>query len=301
MPTTSTGMTRMQSFPFDSKADGYDADGYPVYDRAVGALTLRSTFAKFFTNGVFPSPGNALQISKGDSGLTVKIDPGIAIINGAMGGIEGEDPVMLTLDTAAPQGNVCYAIMLRYDNTEDRRSLYFNVVRGEASATPVPPEPDHTTPEVYELRLGYVEVQSNATDLSAANIHNEKGLEVCPYAAPFEDLDMSAVVADAKAQAEETLNLFMENVKLDLEELQKYIEDNKGLVDSALDETTAGYLQDQINQLKGNVPLTSVEINTIWEAPLSGVYEEMTDAEIAQMFDKTLGGEVVEGTEGSVI
>lgn len=239
MASTSTGMTRMQSFPFDSKADGYDADGYPVYDRAVGASMLRSTFGKFFSNGVFPSPGDALQIGKGTSGLTVTIQPGIAIIDGAMGGVEGDDPITLTLDTAAPQGNVCYGIMLRYDNTDDARSLYFNVVKGDASSTPQPPTPDTTTPEVHEMRLGYVTVPSNATDLREATVTNEKGLEVCPFAAPFEEIDMSTVTADAMASATAALA-----------SLQSYIEANKAFVDSAIDGTTAGNLQNQINSLQ---------------------------------------------------
>lgn len=239
MTATSTGMTRMESFPFDSKADGYDADGYPVYDRAVGASMLRATFEKFFTDGVFPTPGTALNIGKADTGLAVTVQPGIAIINGAMGGIEGEDPITLTLDTASPQGNVCYGIMLRYDNTGERRSLYFNVVRGDASSTPLPPAPDTTTPEVFELRLGYVTVPSNATNLSEATITNEKGLEVCPYAAPFEEIDMSTVTADAKASAQAALTA-----------LNQFIETNKEFVESAIDGTTAGHLQNQINSLQ---------------------------------------------------
>lgn len=239
MTATSTGMTRMESFPFDSKADGYDADGYPVYDRAVGASMLRATFEKFFTDGVFPTPGTALNIGKADTGLAVTVQPGIAIINGAMGGIEGEDPITLTLDTASPQGNVCYGIMLRYDNTGERRSLYFNVVRGDASSTPLPPAPDTTTPEVFELRLGYVTVPSNATNLSEATITNEKGLEVCPYAAPFEEIDMSTVTADAKASAQAALTA-----------LNQFIDTNMEFVESAIDGTTAGHLQNQINSLQ---------------------------------------------------
>ena len=232
-------MTRMESFPFDSKADGYDADGYPVYDRAVGASMLRTTFEKFFTDGVFPTPGTALNIGKADTGLAVTVQPGIAIINGAMGGIEGEDPITLTLDTASPQGNVAYSIMLRYDNTDDARSLYFNIVKGDSAATPTPPEPDQTSPEVFELRLGYVTVPSNATDLSEATVTNEKGLEVCPYAAPFEEIDMSTVTADAMASATAALT-----------SLQSYIETNKDFIDSAIDGTTAGNLQNQINSLQ---------------------------------------------------
>ena len=104
MPTT-TGSYLMESFPFDSSDQGYDERGYPVYDRAVGSLMLRSTFEKFFSDGVFPSPGNALQISKAETGLVVNVQPGICIINGAMGGVTSDDAYALTLDTAAPQGN----------------------------------------------------------------------------------------------------------------------------------------------------------------------------------------------------
>lgn len=229
----------MESFPFDSKSDGYDTDGYPVYDRAVGSSMLRTTFERFFSNGVFPTPGNALQIAKGATGLTVTIQPGIAIINGAMGGIEGTDPVTLTLDTASPQGNVCYAIMLRFDATEEMRSLYFNVVRSDAAATPTPPEPDMTTPLVYELRLGYVTVPSNATDLSGATVTNEKGLEYCPFAAPFEEIDVSAITTDFRVSANEALTALLD-----------YFNQYEDMVAAAVDGTLAGQLQNQITELK---------------------------------------------------
>lgn len=235
MPTQTT-LSRVESFPFDSRSDGYDADGYPVYDRAVGATLLRSTFAKFFSDGVFPSPGTALQISKG-SGLTVTIQPGIFIINGAMGGYL-TDAHSLTLDTAAPQGNVAYGIMLRYDETEQHRSCYLRVVRGDAGSSPTPPAPDQSTPGVMEYRLGYVTVPTGATDLTSATVTNEKGLDVCPYAAPFVPLDLGSVVEDAQNQAQEATDAFLVYA-------QKYYD----LVASALDDTTAGELQAQIDAI----------------------------------------------------
>ena len=253
---TSTGMTRRESFPFTSHDGGYDADGYPVYDRAVGSGMLRDTFAKFFTNGIFPNPGTALQIGKASSGLAVTIQPGIGIINGAMGGIRGDQPIAVTLDTQAPQGNTAYGIMLRFDNTDgfaDSRSLLINVVRGAASSSPTPPAPDTTTPEVYELRLGYVVVPSGATDLSNATVTNEKGLAVCPYAAPFEDIDLSEVVHDAQVQASESLNAFL-----------AFLQQNWDLVNSAIDGTTAGNLQSQINELENNALTTeNIDNSTI--------------------------------------
>lgn len=235
MPTQTT-LSRVESFPFDSRADGYDEEGYPVYDRAVGASMLRATFEKFFSDGVFPSPGNALQISKG-SGLTVTVQPGIFIIRGAMGGYL-TDAHSITLDTSAPQGNVCYGVMLRYDETEQYRSCYLRVVRGDAASSPQPPDPDQSTPGVMEYRLGYVTVPTGSTDLTSATVTNEKGLEVCPYAAPFEKIDMSVVTADAMASASEAL-----------QSLLSYFEAYRGAIDAALSDEEATYLQQQINSI----------------------------------------------------
>ena len=237
----STGMTRLESFPFDSHADGYDADGYPVYDRAVGASTLRKTFAAFFTSGVFDMPDDALMLSKGSDGLSVNVSPGMCIIDGAMGGVTGDDPITITLDTEPPQGNVCYAVMLRLDDTDsfnDSRSILINVVRGDAASSPHPPEPDVITPGVHEMRLGYVMVPSGATDMSGAMLTVEKGTQVCPYAAPFERIDVSYVVELAKSSATQALA-----------DLNAYIDANRDFIDSAIAEGAAGEIQAQINAL----------------------------------------------------
>lgn len=237
-----TAITRVESFPFDSKADGYDADGYPVYDRAVGAAMLRSVFEKYFSDGVFGEPADALQIKKAATGLAVTINPGIFIINGAMGGWRtSSDPATITLTQSAPQGNTAYGIMLRYDENDTEgtgRSLSVRVVAGDAASSPQPPAPDQTSPGVMEYRLGYVVVPSGATNMTNATVHNEKGSAVCPYAAPFERIDLSEIVSDARGQATYYLNAFI-----------KFLDENKAFLDSAIDGTVAGNLQDQIDQL----------------------------------------------------
>lgn len=236
------GLTRVESFPFDSRADGYDVDGYPVYDRAVGASMLRSTFEKFFTDGVFGTPADALQIEKAESGLAVTIRPGTFIIDGAMGGIpSGMDPMKITLESGSVSGNTAYAIMLRIDNNEDTRSLYFRVAKGEASASPVPPEPDRTSLNVYEYRLGYAVIPNGATDMSSATVTNEKGTIMCPYASAFNEVDLSEVVADAKNTANSALSNYLDLVN-------RYID----LIMSAVDESTAGQLQNQIEELRSS-------------------------------------------------
>lgn len=230
-------LTRLESYPFDSNPPTtYDDYGRPVYDRAVGARMLRYTYEQFFSDGVFGTPADALQIGKASTGLAVTIQPGMFIINGSIGAVVGE-PITLQLSSSAPQGVVKYAIMLRYDNNQAYRSLYFRVVAGEAGGDA--PTPETGTPEVKEYRLGYVTVPSGSTDMGGATVTNEKGTALCPYAAPFEEIDLSDIVSDAKNQAVEAMTVL-------LEEFTKY----KGVVDSALDDSTATYLQQQITELQ---------------------------------------------------
>lgn len=232
-------LTRLESYPFDSNPPStYDDYGRPVYDRAVGARMLRYTYEQFFSDGVFGTPANALQIGKASAGLAVTIQPGMFIINGSIGAVVGE-PLTLQLASSAPQGVVKYAVMLRYDNNQAYRSLYFHVVAGEAGGDA--PTPETGTPEVKEYRLGYVTVPSGSADMSAATVTNEKGTVTCPYSAPFEEIDLSEIVADAQNQADAALDQYLD-----------YVKEYYDLVLSAVDGTTAGHLQEQIDELKSS-------------------------------------------------
>ena len=251
----------LESFPFDSAPDlVYDDDGYPVYDRAVGARVMRDTFKKFFSDGVFPNPGTALKITKGE-GLSVNIEPGGCIIKGAFGAVY-EEPENIKLDSEPPKGNIAYAIMLRYDDTDDWRCIRFRVAKSEAASNPVPPMPDQTTPKVWEYRLGYVVVPNGATDLSNAVVTNEKGLAVCPYAAPFVEVDVSEIVGDFRNRAEEEMQrfgVFIDGQKAGaqaaVDRFSEFLAKNIEFVKHAIDGTMAGHLQNQIDELKqtGNI------------------------------------------------
>lgn len=229
-------LERLESFPFDSKFDGFNDEGYPVYDRAVGASMLRETFKQFFSDGVFGTPADAWRISKGE-GLSVKVAPGTAIIRGGIASTT--DTVTLKLTDSAPQGRLAYSIFLRVDDNEEYRSLYLRVSEGEASSEPAPTNPDNDA-AVKELRLGYVVVPSGATNLNEAEIVNEKGSSVCPYAAPFEDIDLDALLADVKAKGDAQYKAFM-----------AYLNVNMDFIASAIDGTTAGNLSNRIAALEG--------------------------------------------------
>lgn len=235
---------RLESFPFDSSQDTeYDEDGYPIYDRAVGALVLRRALGKFFSNGVFPSPGSEMEVSAGDSGLTVNVAPGSCIIDGSIGTVVNE--TVLTLDTEV-QGNTVYGIMVAFDNNEDRRSLYFRVAKG-VPGSGQPPEPDRTTPNIYEYRIADVTLKSGVTSVSAVDVANNKGTANWPYAAPFEEIDVDGIVADFRSGATQAL-----------QDLLEYFETYRDVIDAALSEEAATHLQEQINKLEEQISNTDL-------------------------------------------
>ena len=263
MPMTlANGDVLLDAFPFDSNKELItDVNGYRRGDRSVDAWTMRNTFRQFFSTGVFGTPANALQISKADSGLAVTVQPGMCVIEGGMGGVEERNgPLTVTLDSGAAAGNVCYGVFLRFDNNADTRGIVVQVRKGTAGADPQPPAPDTTSEGVYELRLGYVPVPNGATDLTNATVTNEKGLAVCPYAAPFVPLDLDSIVADARAGATEALR-----------SLLAYFETYRDAIDAALDDSAVTYLQQQITALQeqigntdlsGQVDGTTIEYET---------------------------------------
>ena len=142
-----------------------------------------------------------------------------------------------TLDLGdSPQGNVTYSIMLRFDANTDMRSMYLVVDAGEASSTPSPKAPDTTLANIVEYRLGYAYVPSGATDMSEAVIVNEKGLAVCPYSAPFDELDVSAILVDVQTQATAAYTDFID-----------LLNQNIDYLNSAIGDTLAGELIAAIN------------------------------------------------------
>lgn len=245
-----TGEILLDAFPFDSNPNTITTvNGYVKGDRSVDAWTMRNAFRQFFSNGVFGTPSNAFQISKG-GGLSVTVQPGMCVIEGAMGGIEGRNgAVTLALDSGAAAGNVCYGIFLRYDDNSDTRGIVLDVRKGEAASSPTPPAPDRDSANVFELRLGYVTVPNGATTLENATVTNEKGLDVCPYASAFNEIDLSEVVSDAKNSGVEALSRLLE-----------YFDTYRDAIDAALSGEEATYLQQQINQLKEQ--MTSVDLST---------------------------------------
>lgn len=222
-------LIRLDSYPFDSNLPTqYDELGYPVFDRGITSHILAACWKQFFSNGIFAAPATNLQITRG-TGFSINIAKGIGIIDGHMGGVFNDDGMNIQLTTEA-RGTKTYSIMLRYDNNNEYRSNWIRVVEGASVAEP------ETAPNVKEYRLGHVIIPTNSESIEAATIVDERGTSVCPYVAPFEEIDLSEVVSEAKRQA-----------NIELTDLASFIDRNVALIQSAIDGTVAGNLQNQID------------------------------------------------------
>ena len=229
---------RVDSWPFDSAWAGYDDEGYPVYDRAVASEILRNTFREFFTDGVFPSNRSGLALSKGE-GLTINIGQGSFIIDGCIGVVPSGG---ISLPITIEAGHRAYGIFLRNDSRIENRSCYIVIKSGEPNAEPEPPSVETNIPGVKEYLLGYIDIPSNAADLTGARITNRKGTKDCPYAAPFKEIDIEDILIDVREQANAQYDLFIQ-----------YLNDNREFIDSALEGTVAGALQSAINKINGTI------------------------------------------------
>ena len=82
---------------FDSEITGVDSEGMPIFDRAETSELFRLLFSKLLTNGVLAKPADCFKVLAGDTGLTVKVQPGFGLINGAF----AYDPAVATFELAA--------------------------------------------------------------------------------------------------------------------------------------------------------------------------------------------------------
>lgn len=225
----------MRSFPWDSLVVSMGDDGFPIYDRDYMASDLREVYETFFSNGVFLDAEDALQVTAGE-GMTVHVAPGKCCIRGTVG---YEKSIReLALQASSSQDRID-TVVLRWNANVEMRNIDLYVKSGVAAATPVAPTLTRSE-TVYELGLADIFVTKNSGAISAARITDTRmNTDRCGVVTPLVNIDMTS---------------FYETMQSALAELEAKLDEQTqiavGLAQSALDETTAGYLQSQITANK---------------------------------------------------
>lgn len=218
----------MKSFPFDSQITGTDSEtGLPLMDRAQSAETLQKFFENLFQDGIFQNYENCCQVSPG-SGMNVLVNVGGGCCGGSI--FVEENIRTLALQAAHESLDRIDAIVVRKNNNINYRSTDLYVVTGNPSDIPVAPDPTRSS-SIHEIVLAHVFVARGTTSIPSYRITDTRlDSSVCGIATPMQEVDTSGIFEQYQAA------------------LDEYLE----TVASAIDNTLAGNLQNQITALSNN-------------------------------------------------
>lgn len=213
----------MISWPFDSLVSD-DGEGNLTYDRAFNSANLRKIFHMLYTNGVaMTEDSTALQVVP-NSGMSVSVNAGMAIIEGAMG--FQEEAAVISLDAAHATYARIDTIVARLNTNLSGRSISLEVLTGTAADAPAVPAITRAG-NIYDLRLADINIPAGATAITASMITDTR-------------LDAGCGVATARPEILDTTAIFNQ-YQASLDEYMSFVRD-------CMDETIAGNLQNFVTQ-----------------------------------------------------
>lgn len=247
----------MIGYPFDSKIT-YDEEGKPVYDRAISSIPLRSLIKKLFTTGVMPNPSNCYQVVVGDSGMTVKVNPGFAVIEGLLK-LE-ENLRTLQVREAENEYDRIDSVVLRLNDESDVRSCDLYVLKGLPATSPIRPSLTRNE-SIYEIGLADIFIPKRTTSITAARITDTRyESERCGIVSSISEFDTTTIYNQVQSDLAE----FKENEETDFAEwytnfiqtFNEYLSEEESdfgawydRIKGQLSEDAAGNLQNEIDKI----------------------------------------------------
>lgn len=178
--------------------DAVYSESTDSYDLEYLAAQFAAYFALFVGNGVFGSPTNQLKVSSGD-GMTVKISPGWAFINGYW--YHNDEELVLSVASNIGTSSRSDAVLCRWDAGSRRISAA--VLVGSTEVT--------RDGSYYDLKLAEILVPAGATYVPQSNITDTRMNEsVCGLVTHILEVQTTA---DLFAQYESIFNDWFDSVK----------------------------------------------------------------------------------------
>ena len=148
-------------------------------DRLYNADDISNYFLKLISNGVFATPANAMQV-QASSGMTVSVTAGWGFINCKW--LNNSSAYNLTLDAADVVLNRIDRVVMRLNADDSLRNMELAIIKGTPAATPTAPTLTRVAGGVWELSLAQIAVNANATEITQANITDERAnTSVCGW------------------------------------------------------------------------------------------------------------------------
>lgn len=261
-------MQKLTAFPFTSKMT-FDEKGWPQLDRGVTSEVLRKVLKNYYTNGVFGiNDSTCLQVAAStDGSATVKVKPGVCLIQGATGYTEEEASLELTAgDTALPRIDT---VVARLNDNTDYRAIYLDIVIGTPATTPQPPALTRSD-SIWEIGLANLRRAANSTIITNSEITDTRpDSSRCGYVTAINSLDteslmqqLNAYYDEFVAQCETDYNVSRQQYLL---QCQNIVDDVRNFTD-ATEEEILVWFQSMKDQLTEDAAIhLQVQINRITE------------------------------------
>lgn len=161
-----SNIVTLKSFPFDSMEALNEESGQMEDDRLYEAEVFRRYFYKFLSNGVYFGHYKNLNESSMkvslDSGLTIKVNKGCGIINGADFELENDTLIVLERPSAGERKD---RVVVKIDDTLAVRETQLYIKTGTGT-TPATLQRDDN---IYEICIAEITVKST-TNLTETDI-----------------------------------------------------------------------------------------------------------------------------------
>lgn len=204
----STAVT-LKSFPFDSMEVLNEQSGQMEDDRLYEAKIFRQYFAMFLSNGIYfghykAYGENSMKVSL-DSGLTIKVNKGCGIINGA--DFELENDTLFVLDRPT-NGERKDRVVVRVDDTLAVRETQLYIKEGNGT-TPAILQRDEN---IYEICIAEVTVKSTSNITETDIVDKRLDKELCGIVNSLISIDGEEIYQKFKTYIQEIKeNLVLKN------------------------------------------------------------------------------------------
>lgn len=234
------------SFPFP------DVNG----DREYSDDDFALFYDHLFTNGVFLTVGNALQVTAASSAsMNVIVKNGAAIINGRQ--YFNSADLAIEVPVASSTQNRVDSVVLRMDITARKITLAYK----QASVSV------ERTSEIWELQLATINVPANSVGISGNQITDKRSDEsVCGYSSPYEKVSVSGLEKQYQVMLQQIFENFESDAATNQLDLEQLLTDQQALfqnwltnLQNQLDENQAANLQKQIDKLTANNEVIEIE------------------------------------------
>ena len=225
-------------------------DSTPEDERLLLAADWARFIASCVTNGI-RNGGDCLRVTSENTGMTVRVDNGIACIMGYIMQLETNHDgryFPVTIPEAHPQQPRIDRLVLRLDRRIQTRNIRPVISIGVAGQSPEPP-PLVRTNDIWELSLAQIRVNANAVNITDANITDERfDTELCGL--------MNSILGLDPSVWQEQFDAFMGQLDVDNDEFVKRSE-------LMLEELKALFT-DEFDRTKNNINVFFKDIEDIW-------------------------------------